>query len=401
MPYLQLRPDSTLGDFGCSCKPGREKGKDEALGGSNPSARPAGPVFEVECPAGCPPVAAGQCRAIVRQAILAAIRLANNAADRVEAATRFAPGLRDPEAAETARLFRFFFGHDPTRPVTWAGNAASGASVALRFRRVAQELDGGRRMVFRCSCPGADAETRARTNQAVEPNTVNLCTRFWNPPPGLKGLPPPYFRAGIILHEMFHVLYHEFFHHPGHPSGDIERRRDNAHCYEAFALRAAGFGADPSDVTQCKANLAGYLDGLDGLGQTTIKKSRHERTIWSQCTPGSDPRVRRCEFTLRVKFRHSFGEFRKEVERAFRRWMTGPRAQLLIEKQEGSLKSLHKGWIDAKNFKIPENAPTDVIGVFIYRGPDGPRQEWRIVDALMDALLFPDWKTYYLPRTTP
>jgi len=57
--------------------------------------------------------------------------------------------------------------------------------------------------------------------------------------------------AGVILHEMLHLLFFEFFHHPGHPSGDPVRRRDNAHCYEAFALRVAGHAAEPGDVTAC------------------------------------------------------------------------------------------------------------------------------------------------------
>lgn len=78
------------------------------------------------CPAppGCPPVAAGQCVAVLRQAIIEAIRLANNAASKLE------PSQRDAETKETARLSKGFFGHDPTRPVAWAGNKASGAIVA-------------------------------------------------------------------------------------------------------------------------------------------------------------------------------------------------------------------------------------------------------------------------------
>jgi hypothetical protein len=213
----------------------------------------AEPAINFICPAGCAPVAAAQCRPVVRQAIIEAIKLANNAANKLEKASRLEPNQRNAETKETARLFRFFFGHDPMRPVPWAGNIASGANVAHRFRMISRELGGGRRMIFRCGCPGAGAEVRARTNHAADPNVVNLCARFWNPPPGLRGLPAAYFRAGVVLHEMLHVLYHEFFHHTGHPSGDPERRRDNAHCYEAFALRVAGFGADPGDVRRCMA----------------------------------------------------------------------------------------------------------------------------------------------------
>jgi hypothetical protein len=241
----------------------------EGFGQTEAYTRLAGPVFDIQCPnpPGCPPVAAGQCRAILRQAIIGAIKLANGAAIKVDKATKIEPAKRDAETRETARLFMFFFGHDPSHPVSWAGNEPSGVSVAKRFLAVASELGGGRRIVFRCGCPGAGAGVRARTNQAAEPNVVNLCARFWNPPPGLRGLPAAYFRAGVILHETLHIYFHEFFHHAGHPSGDPERRRDNAHCFEAFALRVAGFGADPQDVRQCSDNLAGNLGGWGMFGQ--------------------------------------------------------------------------------------------------------------------------------------
>jgi hypothetical protein len=206
---------------------------------------PPGPHFRFECPAGCAPVAAGQCRAVLRQAITAAISLANNAASKLEAS---------PRHAETVRLFRFFFGHDPSRQVPWAGNKESGASVAQRLRKVAEALQG-RGTLYHCGCPGAGPEVRARTNAATEPNVINLCPRFWNPPAGLH-VSNRFFRAGVLLHEMLHLLYHEFFHHAGHPSGDPERRRDNAHCYEAFTMRVAGHAADPSDVNQCTARPA-------------------------------------------------------------------------------------------------------------------------------------------------
>jgi hypothetical protein len=202
------------------------------------------PIFTIECPAGCPPVAAGRCRNVLHKAIQSAIQLSSNAASKLEAS--------NPDT-ETVRLFRFFFGHHPSKPVSWAGNKASGAIVAHRFRKVAEELGGGRRMVFRCDA-GCSATTNASTDAATDPNLVKLCQRFWTTPVASRPrLSPQFFRAGIILHEMLHLLYHDFFHHSGHPSGDPERRRDNSHCYEAFALRVAGFGADPADVSQCRA----------------------------------------------------------------------------------------------------------------------------------------------------
>ena len=215
---------------------------------------PSSPVFDIVCPT-CPPVAVGQCRAVLRQAIIEAIRLANNAADRLDLASSVEPSKRDQDAANAASLFRFLFGHDPSTLVPWAGNVASGASVAHRFRAVARELGGGRRITFRCNLGPACAGSVAVTNQAAEPNVMNLCATFWAPPAS-PGLPAEGFRAGTLIHEMLHMLYPDFFHHAGHPSGDPERRRDNAHCYKAFALRVGGYGRDPNAVARCKARNA-------------------------------------------------------------------------------------------------------------------------------------------------
>jgi hypothetical protein len=216
-----------------------------------------GTIHRLDCGGGCPPLAAAQCIPVVRRAITEAINLANNAANKLEAPTKLEPSKRDPkkdkDAIETARLFTFFFCHDPSKPVTWSGNEASGVSVAKRFRAVAKELGGGRRMTFRCNfgalCTGSVAVTR----QDVEANVINLCAPFWNPPAGLRGLSNDGFRGGTILHEMLHVLYTDFFHHAGHPSGDPEFRRDNAHCYKAFALRVWGYGEDPNARARCRA----------------------------------------------------------------------------------------------------------------------------------------------------
>lgn len=203
-----------------------------------PSA-PAGPVFRLECPTGCAPIAAAQCRAVLRRAIVAAIFLADNAASKLEAS---------PRDSETVRLFRFFFGHDPSRPVPWADNRESGASVARRLRTVAEALRR-RGVLFRCNA-ACSAGVIASANAGVDPNRITLCAGFWNPPAGLP-LSAEAFRAGVIIHEMLHLLYHQFFHHAGHPSGDPERRRDNAHCYNNFAWRVAGHGAVAASVAQC------------------------------------------------------------------------------------------------------------------------------------------------------
>jgi hypothetical protein len=251
LPPASLYKQSGSGDL-------RKWGSSGAIG-STPSAmpgfgEPASPVFDVVCPA-CPPVAAGQCRAVLRQAIIEAIRLSNNAAGKLDVANGVEPSKRDQDAANTANLFTFLFGHDPSTPVPWAGNVASGNTVAHRFRAVARELGGGRRVTFRCNLGALCAGNVAVTNQAAEPNVMNLCAPFWAPPAS-PGLPAEGFRAGTLIHEMLHMLYPDFFHHAGHPSGDPERRRDNAHCYKAFALRVGGYGRDPNAVARCRARNA-------------------------------------------------------------------------------------------------------------------------------------------------
>lgn len=214
--------------------------------------QPRGPVFDVVCPDGCAPLAARQCRVAVRDAVREAIRLATNAADKVATATAVPPAARDTDAKETARLYKFFFGHDPRFLIEGPGKQSSGVSVAARFRAVANELNGGRRIIFHCrpsrpDCGNADLTCCCPADNAWfslgVPNTVNLCPNFWNPPAGLRGLPALNYRAAIIIHEMLHMLF-EIIRDAGHG-------RPRASCYEAFALRLAGFGADPFDVCNC------------------------------------------------------------------------------------------------------------------------------------------------------
>lgn len=214
------------------------------------------PVLDVQCPdpPGCAPVDAASCRAAIRDAVREAIRLANNAAIRLEAAIAVPPASRDANAQRTAKRFKFFFGHDPAHAITWAGNEESGVSVAKRFRAVARELDGGRRVVFHCRTTRADCDDDDLTCCSPNDNAwfstgvrngVNLCDGFWNPPADLPpGLPVRSFRAAIIIHEMLHMLF-EFLR-------DVGQGRVRAACYEGFALRAAGIPADRFDVCQCR-----------------------------------------------------------------------------------------------------------------------------------------------------
>jgi hypothetical protein len=97
---------------------------------------PRGPAFRLECAAGCPPLPANRCMAVVRQANVDAIELARNAAISLESR---------PPSRETIRLFRAFFGHDPSRPVPWAGNRPSGLIVAHRFRGAPRNWQAGAR----------------------------------------------------------------------------------------------------------------------------------------------------------------------------------------------------------------------------------------------------------------
>jgi hypothetical protein len=209
------------------------------------------PRFFVAC-TGC---ADRGCLPILRDAIGEAIRLATSAARKLETASRLAPGQRDPVATETARLFRAFFCHDPSRPIPWAGNEPSGLSVAKRFRAVARELGGGRRLFFVClptrkDCPdGASTCCRAEGHNARSvpgSSTVGLCAEFWEDQ-RLRGLPDMDRRAGTIIHEMLHLLFATA------TTGirDQNPKRANAHCYKAFVLRVNGFGRDPMAVEGC------------------------------------------------------------------------------------------------------------------------------------------------------
>ena len=209
----------------------------------------ATPPFRFFCPVGCAPQTAAQCQRVVAQAVRDAIALAERAAQRLE--------QRD---AEALRLFRFFFGA-PLRPVPWADNRPAADLVAQRYRAVAA---GFRSRVphIRCSADAgcnAFVEPRAAPSPAnpLPRNTIMLCPPFWGPGPA--GTVPRFRRAAIVLHEMLHLLFWEFFGHqvnlprPGDPE---ERRRDNSHCYEAFALRVNGHAAEADDVSACRARPA-------------------------------------------------------------------------------------------------------------------------------------------------
>ena len=210
------------------------------------------------------PVARGDCRTVLNDAIGEAIRLANNAADRVEAAIRVRAELRDGQAQRTAQLFHLVFCHDPLETVPWAGGP-SGASVAQRFRAVAHELDfnqGQRRMRFICrparvDCRQADpAESTCCTpndNAFTVPgihSTIFLCPLFWTDQ-NLEGLPDLSRRGGTILHEMLHNLYDlDDSMLTGRLNIPTPRRFD-AHCYKAFALWISDLSVEQFVLDAC------------------------------------------------------------------------------------------------------------------------------------------------------
>ena len=82
---------------------------------------------------------------------------------------------------------------------------------------------------------------------------------------------------------------------------------------------------------------------------------------------------------LKVVFRHSFSDFRREVEQAVERWIEPARhARALVATRESHLKELHKQMLDEN---VPDKSAVQLVGSFFYKVPSGA---WRIAN-----LLFP------------
>ena len=198
-------------------------------------AQTSGPVFRFQCTAGCSPFPALVCQGVISQEILDAVQLALNASRKLEA------NPRDPR---TVSELRSVFDHDPALPLPWPGIRNSGTRFARRFRAVARALRGAGTL-YRC-----DGCTQLREYPvgsildahaiAIPPNEVILCPSFW-------GL-PVFLRAGVVLHEMFHLRFDPCFGH-----GVCETKRTSAYCYEAFALRVAGHSPEQLVLVRCKA----------------------------------------------------------------------------------------------------------------------------------------------------
>ncbi len=177
-----------------------------------------------------PAAARRNVRAILRRSIEDAIRLANRAASRLEAR---------PRSAATIDMFRAIFSHPPSRAVPWGGGRDSGGIVALRYRLAVGAL---RRNNTRYECRNIGSFART-----LSPDHVLIDPSFWNQtddPHGLQRFAQ--YRAGTILHEMMHQYFLSFILHDGR-----ERRRNNAHCLTAFALRASGIPPWPHHIRQC------------------------------------------------------------------------------------------------------------------------------------------------------
>ena len=146
--FPRIQPEMSVGEFESEFESEAPVGELE-WGAHEFEVAIPGTIHTLDCSAGCPGgLTEAQCAPIVSQAISEAIKLANTAANKLEAPTKIEPNKRDNDAKETARLFKAFFGHDPTTKID--GNEPSGVSIIKRFRAVAKELAGGRRIVFHC-----------------------------------------------------------------------------------------------------------------------------------------------------------------------------------------------------------------------------------------------------------
>lgn len=232
------------------------------------------PPIRFECDCHLPGSKCKEQKKALCDRILGAIKLAKKAADRLE---------KKPLSAATLALFNLVFDQSPTDHWELPGQPTktmqAGAMVAQRFRMVAKELEK-RDTLYRC-VPATQCQlsrggsphcytdrqlgivTERQPTLEVKPkdchptdtmvidavaiavlcqNTVLLCPQFWT----LK----KEWQEGTILHEMFHLCFGltcAWFQHD-----QKERKRNNANCYEVFAVSGVGT-PDPASVAACKA----------------------------------------------------------------------------------------------------------------------------------------------------
>jgi hypothetical protein len=193
-------------------------------------------VYRFDCSAGCLPHPPFFCAPLLRAAVRDACRMALSVARKLE--------VRPPEAA-IVNAFRWAFGHDPSDPFPGTWNVSSGDLAACQFRMAEDALRRGN-VLYRCDpCTGAREDPRSGTILDVHAlavaaqNLVLLCPSFWALPGFLK--------AGVLLHEIFHLRFAPFFKHDAK-----ERRQNSAYCFEVFALTVAGHTPEQISIDRCR-----------------------------------------------------------------------------------------------------------------------------------------------------
>jgi hypothetical protein len=215
---------------------------------ARPPARPC-PPFQLVCDCPLLFLDCQRRRKELCNRILGAIILAKNAAFELEAKVL---------GQATVNKFRRIFGQNPSDRWEIPGmprrTAQAGDIVANRFRTIEKELQT-RDTLYRCLCdhsslsPGGEESPHPTETIVRDPtawavlckNEVRLCPPFWSK--------PPKWQEGTILHEMLHLCFGltcAWFQHDR-----AEKKRNNAYCYEAFAV---GPATEPITITKCDSS---------------------------------------------------------------------------------------------------------------------------------------------------
>ena len=154
--------------------------------------------------------------------------------------------------------FRRIFGQNPSDKWEIPGmprwTAPAGDIVVNRFRTIEKELRT-RNTLYRCLCDprslssGGEESSHPTETIVRDPtawavlckNEVRLCPPFC--------LKPPKWQEGTLLHEMLHLCFGltcAWFQHDR-----AEKKRNNAYCYEAFAV---GPATEPITIIKCDSS---------------------------------------------------------------------------------------------------------------------------------------------------
>lgn len=179
-----------------------------------------------------------------RAALRLAIALAREAAAKLTART---------VDTQTRNLFIHFFGTRPDHRPPWAAPRTAAQLVAHRYTMVARELAGGRRFRYTCVTGAVGDCAPSRPGNVVIAATtgksaISLCDAFFTG----RRIDQ---MAGTLIHEGMHAVYWDLFDHAV-ARGIAECRRDNARCFQAFALRLRGFGVEADIRTRCRRTPA-------------------------------------------------------------------------------------------------------------------------------------------------